>query len=587
MIKIREKTLAQLCLSASRRYGGRTAFAMSGSGADCGKRTVTYTMMSFRARQIALLLRQLGVAEGSRVMLLAENCPEWPLAYFGIALAGAVSVPLLSGFSPDQVQNIACHAEVSAIITSRAMESKTACLPESLSSIPLIFLDGIGDTGKVSVSLGDGGKQKADCISQGTYPRTRYAGSLQGEVVDCIMPLPVPNESADVFPQRRQEDLASIIYTSGSTGSSKGVMLSGLNLISCAFASLSLVRIHPRDRLLSVLPLAHAYECSMGLLIPLLCGASVTYLDRPPSASVLLPAAQALRPTAMVTVPIFIEKMYQSSIAPKLQSSRVYQNRLTRSLAIRSAGRKLSKALGGRIRFFGIGGAPLSSEVENFLRHAHFPYAPGYGLTEASPLVAGTAPKRFPFRSSGAAPAGVEIRIAANDGAGSTAASVGEIQARGPNVMMGYFRNEQLTNEVFTADGWLRTGDLGRIDRKGKLYVCGRIKSVILGPSGENIYPEEIEGLLSSSQFIEEALVLSGEKGELIALVRLTDAAKAAASAAASAVEHVLEELKVWANKKLAKFSRIAKIVETSEPFEKTPTMKIKRHLYSQDHCRA
>jgi long-chain acyl-CoA synthetase len=286
----------------------------------------------------------------------------------------------------------------------------------------------------------------------------------------------------------------------------------------------------------------------------------------------------------MATVPVFIEKMYRNAIAPILKTSRLYRFPLTRPLVIRVAGRKLKSALGGLIHFFGVGGAPLAPEVENFLRRARFPYAVGYGLTEASPLVAGTEPQRFPLRSTGAACPGVELRIASSPtdtDSTNKNTGVGEIQLRGPNVMMGYYRNEEQTRKAFTDDGWLRTGDLGRMDSRGKLYVCGRIKSLIIGPSGENIYPEEIEGLLGSSRLVEEALVYSGEKGELVALVRLSDAAKAASSA----LEYVLEELRIWANKKLADFSRLSRIEIQHEPFEKTPTMKIKRYLYVQ--CQA
>ncbi|MDR1858230.1 MAG: AMP-binding protein [Treponema sp.] len=537
MIQLAEKTLAELCLAASARYGNRTAFSLFAGGKVC--RRVTYRMMGLRARQIGMLLGRLGVAPGNRVLLLSENRPEWPMAYFGIALAGAVSVPLLTGFSPDQARRIAGHAEVSAIILSRETAAKIGP-PASSSSMPLIFIDSITEEGEIAVAR-NGLEQR--------------------------MPLPASGEDFGKLPRQKPGDLASIIYTSGTLGNSKGVMLSSANLISCALSSLSLVKIFPRDRLLSVLPLAHAYECSLGLLAPLLSGASVSYLDRPPSPSALLPAAQALRPTAMVAVPVFIEKMYHSAVAPKLRASGLYRCRLTRPLAIRLAGRKLNKALGGRIRFFGIGGAPLAPEVEDFLRRANFPFAPGYGLTEAAPLAAGTAPRRFPRRSSGAAPDGVELRIAAG----------GEIQVRGSNVMMGYYRDEAQTREAFSGDGWLRTGDLGRIDGSGKLYVRGRIKALILGPCGENIYPEEIESLLSTSQLVEEALVYSGEKGELVALVRLNDAAKAAASA----IERALEELRAWANKKLANFSRLSRIEVKYEPFEKTPTMKIKRYLYA------
>jgi long-chain acyl-CoA synthetase len=551
MIRLTEKTLGCLCLAAAAKYGERTAFTIFENGKINEGRQITYRMMGLRVRQIGLLLRQLGVAEGARVLLISENCPEWPLAYFGIALAGAVSVPLLTSFSPEQVRHIAAHCEASAIIFSRAMAGKIG----QIADIPLIFLDTLD--GEITV------------MRKGSEER---------------LPLPVLGGEENEFPQRGQDDLATIIYTSGTLGNSKGVMLSGLNLISCTLSSLIIKKVRQRDRLLSVLPLAHAYECSLGMIVPVLSGASVCYLDRPLSLSVLGLAAQALRPTMMVSVPVFIEKMYRGAILPKLQQSRLYRFSLTKALAERIAGCKLVSVLGGSIRFFGIGGAPLSSEVEKFLRRARFPFAPGYGLTEAAPLVSGTVPKRFPFRSTGKVSPGMEVRIdianvTATNGAKT---SVGEIQVRGPNVMMGYYRSEEQTREVFTVDGWLRTGDLGRVDRKGKLYICGRLKALILGPCGENIYPEEIEGLLGTSQLIEEALVLPGEKGELVALVRLSDAAIPPRKAAASAVEHTLEELRSWANKKLAGFSRLSRIEVRNEPFEKTPTMKIKRHLYIQ-----
>lgn len=390
--------------------------------------------------------------------------------------------------------------------------------------------------------------------------------SVNGE--EKIMQIPV----CDTAPlSANSNDLASIIYTSGTLGSSKGVMLSHSNLISSAFSSLSYGKIYPNDRFLSVLPLAHTYECSLGLIAPVSSGASITYLDRPPSPSVLLPALRTLRPTIMISVPLLIEKVYNNAIAPKLNANMLYKFPLTRFLAVRIAGIKLLSALGGKIRFFGIGGAPLSSEVEKFLYEARFPYTVGYGLTEASPLVAGNTPLRFRINKGLVPPKGVKIRI--EKCAESAEEGIGEIQVFGSNVMLGYYKDKQKTSEFLTSDGWLRTGDLGNIDNKGKLHIRGRLKALILGPSGENIYPEEIEGLLGTSNLIEDALVYSGEKGELVALVRLSEAVT-------GAVEHVLEDLRSWVNKKLSAFSRLNRIDVKNEPFEKTPTMKIKRYLY-------
>lgn len=534
-------SLADLCLSVSAKYKNRPAFALITEGEI--RRQITYTQMGNRSRQIGSLLKRLGVENGGRALLFSENSPEWAITYFGIALAGGVSVPLLTGFSPEQIDNIVNHSGVSAICVSRAMSEKIDL--NKYQQLPVIFIDSVTGDEKISVLLNGQEEQL----------------SLQS-AEECI-------HSA-----RNHDDLATIIYTSGTQGNSKGVMLSSKNIISSSLSSLSFVKILPSDRLLSVLPLAHAYECGLGLIAPVISGASITYLDKPPSPSVLLPAVKLLRPTAMVSVPLLIEKIYNNAIAPKLRENKLYKFPLTRPLAVWVAGRKLISALGGRIRFFGIGGAPLAKEVEKFLYQARFPYSIGYGLTEAAPLVAGNSPFRFSLGSGIGAARNVTLRIAKCESV--TEPGEGEIQLYGPNVMMGYYKDTERTADVLTDDGWLRTGDLGRLDKKGNLHIKGRLKALILGPSGENIYPEEIEGLLGSSYLVEDALVYSGDKGELVALIRLNETAKAAADA----IENALEELRSWVNKKLAAFSRLSRIDIKYEPFEKTPTMKIKRYLY-------
>ena len=557
MITLNAQTLAEVCLQASAEYTGRVAFELFRDGRRCCP--VSYTLLGIRARQIASLLGRLGIQAGGRVMILSENRPEWPLAYFGIALAGAVSVPVLTGFSPEQIRHIIQHAGVSAVCLSRTMAAKI----ERPSVLPLIFIDSI--TEKPS-----GGPHISVLIDAGNGPEKE---------------LPLQDPAADCFPRRNADDPVSIVYTSGTQGYSKGVMLSNRNLVSCASASCSLAAIRPRDRVLSILPLPHTYECTLGFLTAVMGGAKISYLDRAPSPSSLLAAAQALRPTCMLTVPLLIEKIYRQHIAPVLKASRLCRCPLTRPLAFRLAGRRLNAVLGSSIRFFGIGGAPLAPEVEDFLRKAHFPYAPGYGLTETAPLVAGSTPYRFPSRSAGRLLRDVQVRISAEDGTsigeGSTG-GIGEIQVRGPNVMLGYYNDEEQPHRAFS-DGWLRTGDLGRLDKKGRLYIKGRLKALILGPAGENIYPEEIEGVLNSSQMVEDALVYPGEHGELVALVRFSENAKAVAQTAAEAAHaarQAIEDLRLWANRRLAVFSRLSRIEARIEPFEKTPTLKIKRYLY-------
>jgi long-chain acyl-CoA synthetase len=528
MIVLEKMTLCEVCRKAEAKYRNRPAFRVfSGGGVS---RETSYREWGNLSRNFAARLASMGIAPGGRVMILAENCPGWAAAYFGTALAGMVSVPVLTDFSPVQIAGIAAHAGISA-----------CCVTE-------------GTLAKAMAAIREGGAE----------------GNLNADFPLIYIDRPESFAAPSRFPDPAEpepDDLASIIYTSGTMGASKGVMLSHRNIVFCAAASRSFVKIYPRDRLLSVLPLAHAYECTLGLVTPVISGASVTYLDKPPSQTVLSPALKAIRPTAMVTVPLFIEKIFRRNMAPALAANPLFRFPPARPLALFIAGRKLAAVFGKSIRFFGTGGAPLQAETEDFLRKIKFPYAPGYGLTETAPLVAGTGPFRFPARSSGSVLKGVRIRLSAE----------GEIQVQGPNVMMGYYRDEERTREAFTPDGWLKTGDTGSLDRKGRLYIKGRLKNIILGPSGENIYPEEIEELLTSSVLVEDALVRPGEKGEIVAFVVLSETAKTAANALGNA----LEELKKIVNRRLAAFSRLSRIEVQKEPFKKTPTMKIRRYLYS------
>jgi long-chain acyl-CoA synthetase len=541
------ETLAELALKAAEKYKAKTCFQIyrgPPAGAPEGQAGGIYDKLSYaefgrRVEQFALLLLELGIKKNDRVMILAENRPEWPIAYFGAALAGAVSVPVLVDFVDEQIRSIAEHAGVSVLcFTERTAEKALPVIHEGIrSGIRLDSLEG-----------------------------DEILVTRKGAEERMLLPAPSGGSKA-AFPELAKTDPAAIIYTSGTTGQSKGVTLSHGNLVFTALAARTLMKIYSRDRLLSVIPLAHTYECTLGLISPILGGASITYLDRPPSPVILLQAMQTLRPTAMISVPLFIEKICRNRIFPALEANPFYKCPLTRFIAIKAAGGRLMAALGSYLRFFGIGGAPLAEDVERFLRKAGFPYAPGYGLTETSPLVAGTAPYKFSFRSAGSVVRGVEVRT----GEG------GEIQIRGPNVMMGYYQDEERTRAAFTEDGWFKSGDLGSLDKKGRLFIRGRLKALILGPSGENIYPEEIEELIHTSGMAEDVLVVPGERGELVALIVLSEKAKTALAALGDS----LETLKIQVNKRLAAFSRLNRIEVREEPFEKTPTQKIKRFLYS------
>ncbi|MDE7374073.1 MAG: AMP-binding protein, partial [Odoribacter sp.] len=367
--------------------------------------------------------------------------------------------------------------------------------------------------------------------------------------------------------QVEEEDTASIIYTSGTTGFSKGVELTHRNLVWDARQCATIQQVSTEDRFLSILPLAHTYENTLGLLLPLMFGSQIYYLDRVPTPKLLVPAMQKIRPTVMLSVPLIIEKIYKTQILPKFTSSAfkkaLYHFAPTRKLFNRLAGRKLKQTFGGKIIFFGIGGSKLDPVVENFLREAKFPYAIGYGLTETSPMTAGSSPSQTFLQGVGPVMEGVEIKINEPDETGQ-----GEIWIKGPNVMKGYYKKPELTREVFSRDGWFKTGDLGSLDKQGRLSIRGRIKTMILGASGENIYPEEIESIINNFRFVNESLVVES-KGKLVAMVhfnmeelekqfrKLKNQAGNYKAAINDYLEEQKKELFEYVNSRVSQFSRL------------------------------
>ena len=357
--------------------------------------------------------------------------------------------------------------------------------------------------------------------------------------------------------------------------------------------------IGPEDSMLSVLPLSHTYECSLGMLYVFATGASTTYLQKPPTAAVMLPALKKVRPTCFLIVPLIIEKVFRSQIYNKFTSNKfikpLYEIAFFRRMLHRIAGKKLMQAFGGRLRLF-IGGAKLNEQVEQFLIDAKFPYAIGYGLTETAPMAAGQIPGVCRIGSTGPAMQGVQIRL---DNV-NPETGLGEVVINSPSVMQGYYKNPEATAEVFTEDGWFRSGDLGEFDKDGYLYIKGRLKNMILGPSGENIYPEDIESVLNTHAFVSESVVTERD-GRLVALVyfdteaidKIKDEFMAKWEITrdewnqkkdewSKRMDEVKQEVMKYVNSKVNRFSRIAEVIEEEKEFEKTPSKKIRRFLYTQ-----
>jgi long-chain acyl-CoA synthetase len=530
------KTLREMADHSVGRYGDQVALSLRDG------ESFSYARVGGCIRGLRKELRSHGIEPGDRVALLGENKPEWGIAYLAVSGMGAVIVPILPDFAPAEVAGILDHSGAAGIIVSESLSQK------------------IGEPKGLRFRL----------------------------TLETLGGMEASDSTDEDFPNPGEEDLAAILYTSGTTGSPKGVMLTHRNIVQNVIASRTLVTITPEDRFLSILPLAHTYECTIGFLIPFSSGASVTYLGKPPVLSALLPALEDVRPTMMVTVPLIMEKLYQSKIKPLFAKNVI--TRIVgkigpiRRLLHRAAGRKVYATFGGALHFYGIGGAPLSPDAERFLREARFPYAIGYGLTETSPLVAGTDAANTRYRSTGPAISGVEVRIEADSQDGDQ----GEILVKGPNVMRGYYRNEEATREVLSDDGWFRTGDLGSLDKDGYLYIRGRLKNMIVGSGGENIYPEDIENIINSHALAAESVVFESQ-GNLVARVHVDIEALEAElgdhsrepGAVGRKADEILEEIRKEVNARVSRQARISRMVLQWEPFEKTPTRKIKRFLYT------
>ncbi len=510
---------------------------------------VSYSEVGERIKTVQEILVSAGLKPQDKVAILSSNMPNWGVSYFAITTAGMVAVPILPDFSGDELAMILEHSEAKALLCSDKLYTK----------IPKAAIE------KLNVVV-----------------RTKNLGVIAQKVKE---------QGSTTEP--KADDLAVIIYTSGTTSSPKGVMLTHKALAAQMEICYELYPINEADTFMSVLPLSHTYECSVGMLYPFSRGARAVYLDKPPTASALLPALRKVRPTMMLIVPLIIEKIYRHQVLAKFNSNgfwrAIYKVGFLRRYLHRVAGKKLNKVFGGRVRFMGIGGAKLASDAEQFLIDSKIAYAIGYGLTETAPLLAGAIPSMVRLGSTGPRVPRVELRLDNVD----PQTGLGEVVALTPSVMKGYFKNEQATAEVFTQDGWFRTGDIGEIDKDGWLYIKGRIKNMIVGASGENIYPEDIENIINTHYCIADSIVTEQE-GRLVALVHFDneqleatldnwreqwDTKKEALEARS---EQLKRDIMEFVNSKVSRFSRISSVVEEKEGFEKTPTKKIKRFLYNK-----
>lgn len=504
----------------------------------------TYGDIRTKCMELSHIFSRYGLCAGDRIAILSQNMPNWTVSLFSIVTFGRVAVPILPDSSENEVTNILTHSECKAIFISQKHLHKLT--QEVRDRLTLII----------------------DIETLTIIKRDDAAFTCEGWGKE-----PSP------------DDLAMIIYTSGTSGKAKGVMLSHRNFCQNVIIAWHAQKTKKKDKWLSILPMSHTYEMSFGLLYPFYVGASVYYISKPPTPSILMEAMKKVRPSIMCVVPLIIEKIYKSSVVPTISKSRVlsWMEKHTKNLLYRLIGRKIYKIFGGRLKFFGIGGSKLDPTVEDFLKRAKFPYAIGYGLTEAAPLICNACVGKTAVGSIGVAAYNVQVKLQNVD----PVTGEGEIIAKGDNIMLGYYKDPERTRSMITDDGWLRTNDLASMDKKGRFYIKGRLNNMILGSSGENIYPEEIEQVINQVGGVNESLVMERD-GKLVALVKFDDNVLDWDQASEDRFFETLQAKKKavldYVNKHVGKSSKVNTVEVVKQPFEKTATQKIRRFKYKDAH---
>ena len=529
-------TLAKLFEYATDNFAGRPMARFVDGGQE-------YTYESFKHKCLELSQRfnRFGISAGDKVAILSNNMPNWTVAMFSCVPFGRVTVPILPDSSESEVTNILTHSGCKAIFISKRMLKK------------------LSDEVKDKMTL------VIDIETFELIKKDDHAFTCEGHGAD---------------PQA--DDLASIIYTSGTSGKAKGVMLSHRNFCQNIIAAYHAQKAGKKDRWLSILPMSHTYEMAFSVLYPLYVGGCVYYIQKPPTPSILMKAMKDVRPTIMCAVPLIIEKIYKNSVVPTVEKSKTlsWLKKKAPWLLYWLIGKKLYKTFGGKLKFFGIGGSKLDPTVEEFLNKARFPYAIGYGLTETAPLITNACVGKTVVGSIGVPAYNVEVKLQnVNPETGE-----GEIIAKGDNVMLGYYRDPERTRAALTDDGWFRTNDLACVDSKGRYYIKGRLGNMIVGPSGENIYPEEIEQVINDIRGVEESLVIERD-GKLVALVKFDE--EFVDWNTLEKEEQFYEKLEArkkavmdYVNKRVSKQSKIGEVNAMKESFEKTATQKIRRFKY-------
>lgn len=519
------------------------------SVADYKGKTFTYGELATNVETMHLFFEKAGIQKGDRISICARNSARWAISFYAVNTYEAVVVPLLADFHPDSITRLVNHSESILIFVDSEIWAKLdpETMPNLKAAVNTVDFTLLWSRDEAFSSAWD---QKEKLLAE------KYPDGFKPENV--------------VYPIDNDDKLSIINYTSGTSGEPKGVMLTyGAMSDTDDFANAHFPNT-PGQTIVSMLPMAHMYGLAIEFIHPNVDGVTVYFLGKAPSPTTLLAAMKEVKPYMVVTVPLVMEKVYANSIKPALKKFKaLVAIPLLRRLIFNKIRSKLMEAFGGNVGCFIMGGAPLKPEVERCFKRIRLPFTVGYGMTEACPLIAYEWWTDFAPGSCGKPVH--EVRIDSRD----PQHIPGEIQARGANLTIGYYKNPEANALAFTEDGWFRTGDLGVMDSKRNVFIRGRIKSMILSSSGQNIYPEEIESVLSCNQYVSESVVVDRD-GKIVALVYL----EIPEDADPKDLENLPEKIADEANRSLPKYSQIAKVEIVDKPFEKTPKMSIKRYLY-------
>lgn len=515
----------------------------------------TYADIATQIARLHLIFEKSGIVAGDKIALCSKNTAHWAIAYLAATSYRAVAVPILNGFTPDNLEKLADHSDSKLLFTEKEMwsEMNGENMPQLVGAI---------NVEDYSVLYSRDGRLETAVADAERIFSEKYPDGMKPELME--------------YETGKPEDIITISYTSGTTSSPKGIMLSVRNISSNISFGVKRIQFPKGGNIVSMLPLAHLYGLAFEFVYPVASGGCVYFLGKTPTPTILLQAFADVKPYMLITVPLVVEKIFRNKVMPILERPAM---RIATSIPIVKGAiygavrRKVMAAFGGKMKHIIIGGAAVNSSIETVMKKVGIPYTVGYGMTECGPLIGYEDWYNFAMRSCGKPVDGMKVRIDSNDPQNE----VGEIQVRGDNVMTGYYKNEEATKAAFTADGWMRTGDLGLLDKDGNIYIKGRSKNMILTANGQNIYPEEVEELLNAMPHVKESIVIERNK-HIVAIVSAE--VDAANPLSREQLDEAMKSNLAALNRKLPSYCQITGIEILDGDFERTPKNSVKRYLY-------